>query len=102
MRKHDMSELEAGGSAVGSVHKTDDGDSVVDLLREIRDNLASQHAELLDTEAACRLLGISRSTFDRLRSKGELPPPVVLAGTITRWRRRELIKWIETGCAAPK
>lgn len=39
------------------------------------------------------LLGVSRSTVDRLRRSGELPAPRLMAGRLPRWRRVELVRW---------
>ena len=33
----------------------------------------------------------------RLRSKGDLPQPVSI-GRNVRWRRRDIVQWIEAGC----
>jgi len=48
------------------------------------------------TEAA-RLAGVSRATWCRLRSSGKLPESVRL-GRSVRWRRAEVVAWIEAGC----
>jgi predicted DNA-binding transcriptional regulator AlpA len=49
-----------------------------------------------DTEAAA-LAGVCRSTWHVLRAAGKLPPPIKL-GRAVRWRRDEIIAWIEAGC----
>lgn len=74
-------------------------DDLARLLRGIQGTLAAAHAELLDAEAAAALVGISRASWDRMRSAGLVPAPVKLnGGTIIRWRRSELAKWIADGC----
>jgi excisionase family DNA binding protein len=50
---------------------------------------------LRDTEAAA-LLGIGRSTLRRLLCAGKVPPPIHL-GRSCRWRRAELLAWLEAG-----
>lgn len=40
-------------------------------------------------------LGISRSAFYRLLSAGQVPPPVAIPGSERRWRRSDLIAWLE-------
>jgi predicted DNA-binding transcriptional regulator AlpA len=49
-----------------------------------------------DTEAAA-VAGVSRATWHRLRAAGKVPPAVRL-GRSVRWRKGELIAWIEAGC----
>lgn len=69
------------------------------LLRGIRETLAANQAELLDADAAAALIGVSRSTWDRMRSSRQIPEPVLLNnGSIIRWRRAVLSKWIADGC----
>jgi len=46
---------------------------------------------------AAKLLGVSRSHFFKLASSGRLPLPVRL-GRAVRWRRDELVEWLEAGC----
>jgi predicted DNA-binding transcriptional regulator AlpA len=76
-------------------------DDLARLLRGIRATISAGHAELLDAAAAADFIGVSRATWDRMRSAGLVPMPVLLnGGTIIRWRRVELAKWIEDGCPA--
>ena len=49
-----------------------------------------------DTEAAS-LAGVSRATWHRLRAAGKLPPQIKL-GRSVRWRRSDVLRWIECGC----
>jgi predicted DNA-binding transcriptional regulator AlpA len=49
-----------------------------------------------DTEAAA-LAGVCRATWHRLRAANKVPPAVRL-GRAVRWRREEVIAWIEAGC----
>lgn len=53
-------------------------------------------ALLRDRESAA-LCSIARSTFLALVRDGRAPRPVRL-GSATRWRRAELLDWIEAGC----
>ena len=48
------------------------------------------------TELA-ELLGISVRTVWRNESNGNLPAPVRLGGLV-RWRRSEIMHWIDEGC----
>lgn len=52
---------------------------------------------LLDARAAAALLGISRAHFFKLYSSDRTPRPVRL-GRSVRWRREELVAWLEAGC----
>jgi predicted DNA-binding transcriptional regulator AlpA len=64
-------------------------------------NSPGDRAELIDADTAATLIGVSRATWDRMRSAGMVPQPVKLNnGSIIRWRRAELVKWIEDGCPA--
>jgi excisionase family DNA binding protein len=49
-----------------------------------------------DTEA-CALVGVSRAHWHRLRAAGKIPAAVRL-GRAVRWRRVEIVNWIEGGC----
>jgi predicted DNA-binding transcriptional regulator AlpA len=49
-----------------------------------------------DTEGA-GMAGISRAHWHRLRAAGGLPPSIKL-GRAVRWRRAEIVMWIESGC----
>lgn len=48
-------------------------------------------ADLVTRTEAARLLGVSPSTFDRLRSRGEVPPPSAGTQRAPRWRRSDLV-----------
>lgn len=55
-------------------------------------------AELLDVRAVAALLGgcSIRHVF-RLADAGRMPRPIRL-GSLVRWRRAELMSWLEGGC----
>ena len=55
--------------------------------------------ELLDDAESAHLCGISRRSVRRLTSAGDFPQPIKMAGLrATRWRRSDLMAWIEAGC----
>ena len=55
-------------------------------------------AELPDVPAVASLLGgCSTRHVRRLADAGRMPRPIKL-GTLLRWRRAELMGWIEDGC----
>jgi predicted DNA-binding transcriptional regulator AlpA len=54
-------------------------------------------ALLIPDTTAAALAGVCRATWHRLRAAGKIPPPVKL-GRAVRWRRAEVVAWIEAGC----
>lgn len=42
------------------------------------------------------ILGVGRSTFNRLRADPAFPKAYRLGGTLLRWKKTDLIDWIET------
>lgn len=57
--------------------------------------------ELLNATEASRLCGLSPASWWRRHSAAEVPAAVHIGGA-TRWRRLELLAWIESGCPARK
>lgn len=53
--------------------------------------------ELLDARAVARLLACSVRHVYRLADANRMPRPIRL-GTLVRWRRAELMSWLEDGC----
>jgi len=54
-------------------------------------------AELLTAQQASSLISVGKRTWWRYVSSGKAPRPIRLAGAV-RWRRAELMEWIEAGC----
>jgi predicted DNA-binding transcriptional regulator AlpA len=52
---------------------------------------------LVDAKEAARLCRISESMLYKLNAAGRMPKPVRL-GSLLRWRRRDLLEWIDAGC----
>jgi predicted DNA-binding transcriptional regulator AlpA len=52
---------------------------------------------LIPDTAAAAMAGVSRAHWHRLRAAGKAPPAVKLGGAV-RWRRDEIVAWIEAGC----
>ena len=52
-------------------------------------------AELLDVKSVATLLACSPRTIWRLRDRGTIPPPIILAHGIIRWRRSTLLRWLD-------
>jgi excisionase family DNA binding protein len=53
--------------------------------------------ELLTTAQAARLLGIGERTLWRHSRSGAAPAPVTIGGSV-RYRRAELLAWVDAGC----
>lgn len=52
---------------------------------------------LITAGELARMLHISTRTLWRMKSAGQLPPPLRLGGAV-RWRVEEIRKWIADGC----
>ncbi|MCA9109371.1 MAG: helix-turn-helix domain-containing protein [Planctomycetaceae bacterium] len=53
--------------------------------------------ELLNVRQVAEILGCSARHVYRLSDAGKMPAPVRL-GTLIRWRRAEVLSWLEDGC----
>jgi predicted DNA-binding transcriptional regulator AlpA len=61
-------------------------------LAEIKETL------LIDIEEFARLAGVSSRSLRRLDHQGLVGPSVVELGRARRWRRAEVVSWINAGC----
>ena len=62
------------------------------------------HAELLTRSEAARLCGIGERTLSRWAAEGRAPRGLKLSAGqrgAVRWRRNELLAWINAGCPGP-
>ena len=57
----------------------------------------SGKAVLISVVELAELLGVSVRTVWRKESTGDIPPPVRI-GALVRWRRSEIMQWIDDGC----
>ena len=55
---------------------------------------------LISVESVAELLGISPRSVWRRLSSGEMIEPIKI-GKSVRWRRQEVIDWVEAGCPVP-
>jgi site-specific recombinase XerD/predicted DNA-binding transcriptional regulator AlpA len=55
---------------------------------------------LISVESVAELLGISPRSVWRRLSSGEMIEPIKI-GKSVRWRRQEVIDWVEAGCPIP-
>jgi predicted DNA-binding transcriptional regulator AlpA len=61
-------------------------------------SLAGSIEPLLSIADLCRILGIDRRTFERMRAAGRVPAPSLLVGTRSpRWARATIRNWIGEG-----
>jgi len=56
---------------------------------------------LIDAAEVAKMLGISPRSVWRLRSGGKIIEPLRVGGLV-RWRRDQILDWIERGCPAVK
>ncbi|MDR1520543.1 MAG: AlpA family phage regulatory protein [Planctomycetota bacterium] len=55
---------------------------------------------LLDAASVARLMGIEKSFLYSLKSAGRLPPAIRLSRRAVRWKRDQVLRWIDAGCPA--
>ena len=55
---------------------------------------------LLDAEQIAAMLGINKSFLYSLKSVGRLPPAIRLSRRAVRWRKADVLRWINNGCPA--
>lgn len=46
----------------------------------------------------CRLLNISEKTFSKLKNEKKIPLMPIILGGCVRYRRDDVIKWVNEGC----
>ncbi|MES2716468.1 MAG: AlpA family phage regulatory protein [Pseudomonadota bacterium] len=55
----------------------------------------TQRPMVLRKRTVCNLLGISRSTLDRLRARGDFPAPISLTGAqAVGWLSSTVLEWL--------
>lgn len=72
------------------------GDAVASHSPEMQP-IAEPEAQLVDVDTVAAMLGVSSRMVRQLRDCGKLPKPVSL-GRLIRWRRTEIVEWLEAGC----
>lgn len=60
-----------------------------------RNRNQNEEGELLDVEAACRLLGVHRNTLYRLIRTDDVPALRLTRGGHWRFPKQDLLDWIE-------
>ncbi len=54
--------------------------------------------ELLDADESATVAGMGKRTWWRYVASGRAPQPVRPGGSLTRWRRSDILAWIDSGC----
>lgn len=57
---------------------------------------------LIDEKKVAQIIGVSQAKLRELYASGELGPIAVLLGHCKRWRRDDVVKWIELLCPPRK
>lgn len=60
--------------------------------------MPTEPRELLDAKEVAWLFGFSKSQFYALDQMGVFPAGFALGGGKRKWRRRELVDWINSNC----
>ncbi len=55
---------------------------------------------LIDAAEFARLLSVSKPSIWRWRDDNKLPPAITLTSQCVRWKRDEVLRWIDAGCPA--
>jgi predicted DNA-binding transcriptional regulator AlpA len=50
---------------------------------------------LLNVDDLAEIFGVSRRTVFRLRSRGAIPAPLGIGGTLLRWRTCDIQRWLD-------
>jgi predicted DNA-binding transcriptional regulator AlpA len=53
---------------------------------------------LIDAAEFARMLSVSKPTIWRMRDDGKLPSAITLTSQCIRWRREDVLSWIDAGC----
>lgn len=67
--------------------------------RDHRPQLPLHERELWSAADLAQVLEISRKTVTQLNKEGFIPEPIRIKGLV-RWRRREIIDWLDSDCPA--
>lgn len=56
--------------------------------------------ELLNEAGVREILKVKKSHFHLLRESGRFPVPPIKLGRCVRWRKSDVLQWLDEGCAA--
>jgi predicted DNA-binding transcriptional regulator AlpA len=57
-----------------------------------------ERSDYLGTKPSADLASVSVPTWERLKAAGRLPPHVVITPKIHRWRKSDILLWLEWNC----
>ena len=57
---------------------------------------------LIDSKEVCSLIGVSRGTLWRMRCEGKLPAPMQISSRLVKWRRSDIMAWIDQQMKSPR
>ena len=64
--------------------------------------LAASRSETMCKKELGAMLGVSTWTIDDMRKRGLIPPGIVIGRRVLRWRRSEILDWLEAGAPNQK
>jgi len=68
---------------------------------DVLDDVSAESFEsaplMMTADELAETLCISKRQIWRLKAKGDIPKPVTIASSV-RWRRQDILAWIEAGC----
>jgi len=59
-------------------------------------------ALLIDSKEVAKILGVSSSTIWRMRCEGKLPAPMQISSRLVKWRRSDIMAWIDQQMKSPR
>ena len=70
-------------------------------VAEKKAEAGGEESTLVDVKEAARMCSISASMLYKLNVAGVLPTPLKL-GKLLRWKRQDILEWIDQGCLTGK
>jgi len=68
---------------------------ILDQLAALRKQAAKPAPQMFAQDDAISYVGVSRTTWFRLRSTGDIPDPVNIEGSGQRWRKIDLDRYLD-------
>lgn len=57
---------------------------------------------LIDSKEVAKILGVSSSTIWRMRCANQLPPPIFVCRRLVKWKRSDIMAWIDQQMKSPQ
>ncbi len=79
--------------------REEDGDAPEQESPANQETPANREGEsaMMDAREAAKLCSFSESMLYKLNRAGKMPPPIRI-GALLRWKRSDVVRWIEEGC----